>query len=376
MERRRIRQEEEKEKERKKKELKKTFRKRDKEKVKSGFSGLTATKIILIIIAIATPIVIIFVYNYYIGERQPNYSFLTEGDEVYGTLNSTTLNFTHTVTNLVFASTAQYMNFEITDNYPYDTILYQASYKTTFHSVLAIPYDVHPNDHHEGIGDTYMEFMLAFVHNVPDMLYVLRTSGAFVYPSVIQWNYQLNGTNLQTFTSDQEKYFFTPTVTVEPGNKILTKNVEKEIHVTVNLTAGYFHTLGLTEIKMIFTNSDNLTFSDPEVFIGGLQGSGNSYTFISRRTSVGAFTSILLDFNITVNSTEGFTDQNILSSGGIFFQFGGKGLQNIYPTVGFGAARLNVLGIPDEKQIEAFIYMARLKYLNYHIDTPLIFDCV
>ncbi|MHA1380532.1 MAG: hypothetical protein ACTSRG_19370 [Candidatus Helarchaeota archaeon] len=374
MERRRLRQEEEKEKERKKKELKKEFHKKDKAKTKVGFSGLTATKIILIVIAIVTPITIIFVYNYYIGENQPNYSFFTEGDQVFGTSNTTHVNFTHTITNLAFASTAEFMSFEVTDNYPYNPTLYQASYKNTFYSVYSIPYDVHPNNHWEGTGNTYMEFSLGFIHNVPNLFFVTRASGSTLYPSVLQWNYRLNGTNLHDLVTDQNKYFFTPQITIEP-ERTLTQNIAKEIHVLVNLTAGYYHSLGYTEIKMTFENSENITFSNPKVFVGGLSQGGNSFTFISRRSSTGAFDSIYLDFNITVNSTQTFTNKNILSSGSIFFQFGGKSLQDIYPNVGFGSPTLNVLGIPKDDQIEAFIYMVRLKYTNFQIDTPLYFDC-
>ncbi|MFX0141280.1 MAG: hypothetical protein ACFFDN_47005, partial [Candidatus Hodarchaeota archaeon] len=65
-----------------------------------------------------------------------------------------------------------------------------------------------------------------------------------------------------------------------------------------------------------------------------------------------------------------FTNENLLSSGGISFQFNGKSLQSIYPSEGFGSLKYNLIGIPEEDQIEAVIYMIRQKYINFHIDIP------
>lgn len=376
MERRKIRQEEEKEREKKKKDLKRSFRKQKKDKFKTAFTKLTVTKIIIIIIIIVTPIIILFAYNYYIAGKKTNYSFFTEGDEVHGTiLANNELNLTYILSKISFASTAQYMSMEITDNYPYSNTLYQATLQQSAPSVLAIPYDLHPNNHHAEIGDCYADFTVGFIHNVPDLLYVLKSSGSVVYPSVLEWNYRLNETDLDTLISDQNNFFFDPVITVEPGNRQLYLNNPTEIHVIVNLTAGYYNSIGFSEISMSFVNSNNITFSNPKILIGGLETSTNQYTFISRRQSIGAFTSMFLEFNVTVNSTQSFTNKNILSSGSIFFQYGAKLLQDIYPTKGFSSIKASLLGIPNQEQLEAFVYQIGLKYTNFVIDTPLNFNC-
>ncbi len=372
MERRRIRQEEEKEKERKKKELKRSFRKQKKDKAKSGFERVTVTKIVIIIAIIVTPIVIFFVWNYYSTERELNYSFLTEGDEVYGTLSTkNVLNFTHIITKIAVASTAQFINLDITDNYPYDSTLYQASSDSTFSSIFSIPYNLNPHFHHEGAGDCYATFTLLLLHNVPDILLSLRRDGGIIYPAVLEWNYRLDGTDL----GEAPSYFFSPTITIEPGDMNLTQNTAEEIHVTLNLTAGYFKNLGFTEMSMTFTSDENITFSNPIVVTGALERTGNQYKFISRLSTVRYYHPIFLDFNITVNSSKTFQDQDILSSSQIFFQFYPDSLKNIYPTKGFGPLTASVLGVPDQKQLEAYIYIARISYTNFIIETPLIFDC-
>jgi hypothetical protein len=375
LERQKIRKEEEKERERKKKELKKSFRKKEKGKVRPGLSKVTAAKIIIILAVIITPIVIFFVYQYYETEKEPQYSFLTEGDHVYGTwLNGNNLNFTHIKNEIAFAGTAEFMNMEISDNYPYDSTLYKAQLKSTFLSVLSIPYDVHPHDHHED-PDCYVEFAVGFIHNVPNVFYVLRRTDGVVYPSVLKWNYILNGTDLETLTTEQTDYFFNPIITVDPSNRELKVSTDVEIHVLINMTAGFYHSLGMTEMNMIFKDNENITFKDAEVFIGGLSGGPGYYSFKSRKSTVGPFSSMYLDFNITVNSNQTFTSKDILSSGSLSFQFKGKSLRSVYPSRRFGTLKLNVLGIPDEDQIEAFIYMIRQKYINFHIDIPLNFSC-
>ncbi len=375
MERRKIRKEEEKERERKKKELKKSFHKTEKGKTRSGLSKVTAAKIIIILAIIITPIVIFFVYQYFETEKKPQYSFLTEGDYVYGTwLDGNELNFTHIKSTIAFAGTPEFMNMELSDSYPYDSNLYKAQLKSTFHSAIAIPYDVHPHDHHED-PDCYVEFAVGFIHNVPNVFYVLRRAGGVVYPSVLEWNYILNGTDLETLTSEQEYYFFNPIITVDPSNRELKVSTDVEIHVVINITAGYYNSLGITEMNMVFKDNKNLTFKDAEVFIGGLSGRPGYYSFKSRKGRVSAFNSMYLDFNITVNSNQSFTSEDILSSGSLSFQFKNKLLQDIYTSRRFGSLKLNVLGIPDEDQIEAFIYMIRQKHLNFHIDIPLNFSC-
>ncbi|NVM00844.1 MAG: hypothetical protein HWN67_00790 [Candidatus Helarchaeota archaeon] len=375
MERRKIRKEEEKEREKKKKELKKSFRKKEKGKVRFGLSKVTVAKIIVILVVIITPIVIFFVYQYFESEKEPQYSFLTEGDFVYGTwINGNKLNFTHIKTKIAFASTVEFMSMEISDNYPYDSNLYKAVLKSTFHSVLAIPYDVHPHDHYED-PDSYVEFAVGFIHNVPDLFYVLRSTDEVIYPSVLEWYYILNGTDLEDLTTDQNEFFFNPEISVDPSDRELKKDTDTEIHVNVTIKAGYSKGLGMTEMTMTFKDNENLTFTDAEVFIGGLGGRPGYYTFKSRKSRVGTFSSMYLDFNITVNSNQTFTSENILSSGSISFQFKGRSLRNVYPSRRFGSIKLNVLGIPDEDQIEAFIYMIRQKYINFHIDIPLNFTC-
>ena len=67
--------------------------------------------------------------------------------------------------------------------------------------------------------------------------------------------------------------------------------------------------------------------------------------------------------------------KDILSSGSIFFQFGGKLLQKIYPNEEFDSLKINIIGIPTEEQIEGFIYMLKMRYTNFIIDTPLLFNC-
>ncbi|MFX1449875.1 MAG: hypothetical protein ACFFCM_03465 [Promethearchaeota archaeon] len=377
MERRKIRREEEKERERKKKELKKSFRKSDKDKVRVGLSKLTAAKIIIILAIIITPIAIFFAYQYFETEKEPQYSFLTEGDHVYGTwLNGNNLNFTYIESHMSFASTAQYMSMEITDDYPYDIKLYKAELKSTFPSVLSIPYDVHPHDHHED-PDCYVEFMFAFLHNVPDLFYVLRSTDEVIYPAVLEWYYILNGTDLED--ENQQNFFQKPEITVEEPSGIsngeLKLNEETEIRVNVSIKAGIFYSLGLTEMTMVFRDSENFSFKNASVAFGGLGGGPGRYNLIARRSSVATFTSMNLVFNITVKANQTFSTQNILNLGTLSFQIPGKLLQSIYPTKGFGSVKYNVIGIPDEDQIEAFIYMIRQKYVNFHIDLPLFFSC-
>lgn len=368
--------EEEKEKKKRKKQLIKKYRRSKKGGVRLGFSKVTVTKILLILIVIITPISIYFYYNWYSKKQVFQYSFLTKGNEVYGTwINNDDLNFTHVITKFGISSTAEFLSLEFIDNFPFSTTLYQCSSASTFSSILGVPYDLHPHIHNDGVGDTYVDFTLLFLHDVPELALSLQRTGSFLYPAVLEWEYLLNGTDLGS-NPDQNEYFFNPIMIVEPGNGELKVNTENEIHVTVNFTSGLYHKIDFSEISMVFTNTENITFSNPKILIGGLQQSMDRYVFISRLTNgFGPYSSMSLDFNITIFPNQTFTTKDILTAGGIFFQYHDTLLKSIYHDVGFGNLNVNFLGIPDENQIQALIYMIRLSFTNFYIDLPLEFEC-
>ena len=368
MERKRIRKEKKKELEKKKADLKKARKSKSDTSRSRYFSKKYAIILIAIVIsAIVIPVLIIIL------TPTTASSFFTESDSIFYTFENDNLTVDYVNCRYFFAVTGAVIDAGIKDKFDFTILDSNKSW-------------VYTGDVKTIINSTSGQDQDYTVGGIPsiDFTKIKINDGLMSFPCSVWWNHNLTNTDLDIYKDSNLSNYIKNLELItshfpELGNNLTnTQNLSVKLSITGgNLLTG-FNKLDMLRMSFSFKNQVNVTFANPLPINASFFMNGDELTFYKVAYDVKANELITLEFNLTINCLNNFTNINILNpiqETQILVQLEDKLMNDIYtPYDTLGEVSLERINDVSNKAKEAWNNLARLKYLNLLIKVPLTFN--